>query len=173
MKFHEQLNAYIEQLNAYIEQLDCMAKEVSELSGISAATLSRYRTGSRVPNAESDAFENLCSAIAELAERKRLADITAESVRGQFMQTSDLRSRDTDRLLENFDILLATHWQTLPSHKLRCLDGVPVSQRLASPIGSREVRIVRCGIRGARIGFCSRQSCAGASNRLRRRRACG
>ena len=101
MKFHEQLNAYI-------EQLDCMAKEVSELSGISAATLSRYRTGSRVPDAESDAFENLCSAIAELAERKRLADITAESVRGQFMQTSDLRSRDTDRLLENFDLLLAT-----------------------------------------------------------------
>ena len=101
MKFHEQLNAYI-------EQLDCMAKEASELSGISAATLSRYRTGSRVPDAESDAFENLCSAIAELAERKRLADITAESVRGQFMQTSDLRSRDTDRLLENFDLLLAT-----------------------------------------------------------------
>ena len=101
MKFHEQLNAYI-------EQLYCMAKEVSELSGISAATLSRYRTGSRVPDAESDAFENLCSAIAELAERKRLADITAESVRGQFMQTSDLRSRDTNRLLENFDLLLAT-----------------------------------------------------------------
>ena len=101
MKFHEQLNAYI-------EQLDCMAKEASELSGISAATLSRYRTGSRAPDAESDAFENLCSAIAELAERKRLADITAESVRGQFMQTSDLRSRDTDRLLENFDLLLAT-----------------------------------------------------------------
>ena len=74
MKFHEQLNAYI-------EQLDCMAKEVSELSGISAATLSRYRTGSRVPDAESDAFLNLCSAITELAERKRLAGITAESVR--------------------------------------------------------------------------------------------
>ncbi|WP_417756141.1 hypothetical protein [Senegalimassilia anaerobia] len=101
MKFHEQLNAYI-------EQLDCMAKEVSELSGISAATLSRYRTGSRVPDAESDAFLNLCSAIAELAERKRLTDITAESVHGQFMQTSDLRSRDADRLLENFDLLLAT-----------------------------------------------------------------
>ena len=37
MKFHEQLNAYL-------QQLDCMAKEVSELSGISTATLSRYRT---------------------------------------------------------------------------------------------------------------------------------
>ncbi|MFR5091091.1 MAG: hypothetical protein ACLTDR_02835 [Adlercreutzia equolifaciens] len=84
MKFHEQLNAYL-------QQLDCMAKEVSELSGISTATLSRYRTGSRIPDTESDAFENLCSAIAELAEQKQFSDITAESVRGQFMQTSDLR----------------------------------------------------------------------------------
>lgn len=61
MKFHEQLNAYI-------QQLDCMAKEVSELSGISPATLSRYRTGSRIPDTASEPFENLCSAIAELAE---------------------------------------------------------------------------------------------------------
>ena len=101
MKFHEQLNAYL-------QQLDCMAKEVSELSGISTATLSRYRTGSRIPDTESDAFENLCSAIAELAEQKQFSDITAESVREQFMQASDLRLRDTNRLLENFDLLLAT-----------------------------------------------------------------
>lgn len=101
MKFHEQLNAYI-------EQIDCMAKEVSEQSGVSAATLSRYRTGSRLPDTESDAFENLCSAIAELARQKQLGDITAESVREQFMQSSDLRPRDADRLLENFDLLLAT-----------------------------------------------------------------
>lgn len=101
MKFHEQLNAYI-------ERIDCMAKEVSELSGISAATLSRYRTGTRIPDATSESFENLCSAIAELAERKQLVGITAESVREQFMQASDLRLRDTNRLLENFDLLLAT-----------------------------------------------------------------
>ena len=101
MKFHEQLNAYI-------ERIDWMAKEVSELSGISAATLSRYRTGTRIPDATSESFENLCSAIAELAERKQLVGITAESVREQFMQASDLRLRDTNRLLENFDLLLAT-----------------------------------------------------------------
>ena len=101
MRFHEQLNAYI-------ERIDCMAKEVSELSGISAATLSRYRTGTRIPDATSESFENLCSAIAELAERKQLVGITAESVREQFMQASDLRLRDTNRLLENFDLLLAT-----------------------------------------------------------------
>ena len=166
MKFHEQLNAYI-------EQIDCMAKEVSEQSGVSAATLSRYRTGSRLPDTESDAFENLCSAIAELARQKQLGDITAESVREQFMQSSDLRPRDADRLLENFDLLLATLDVGINRLSRSINYDVSTIFRLAPPIGSREVRIVRCGIRGARIGFCSRQSCAGASNRLRRRRACG
>ena len=33
MKFHEQLNAYI-------EQIDCMAKEVSEQSGVSSEPIS-------------------------------------------------------------------------------------------------------------------------------------
>ncbi len=41
MKFHEQLNAYI-------EQIDCMAKEVSEQSGVSAAT-EPISYGSRLP----------------------------------------------------------------------------------------------------------------------------
>ena len=36
------------QLNAYIQQLDCLAKELSAASGISAATLSRYRSGERL-----------------------------------------------------------------------------------------------------------------------------
>lgn len=62
MKFHEQLNAYI-------EQIDCMAKEVSEQSGVSAATLSRYRTV-EAPRYGSDAFENLllCDRRAGTAE---------------------------------------------------------------------------------------------------------
>ena len=100
MKFHEQLNAYI-------EQIDCMAKEVSEQSGVSAATLSRYRTGSRLPDTESDAFENLCSAIAELARQKQLGDITAESVREQFMQSSDLTEILLNVTLDGLHLLLS------------------------------------------------------------------
>ena len=101
MKFHEQLNAYI-------EQIDVKAKEVSELSGIPTATLSRYRTGSRIPDTSSEAFTNLCSAISELAAQKQIASLTAESVHEQFMKSSDLCSPDTDKLLRNFDILVAT-----------------------------------------------------------------
>ncbi len=47
---------FCDRLNEYIETLDCTAKELSELSGISAATVSRYRSGERLPDAESGAF---------------------------------------------------------------------------------------------------------------------
>ena len=39
-------------LNQYIAQMNCTAKELSEKTGLSTATLSRYRSGERVPNSE-------------------------------------------------------------------------------------------------------------------------
>lgn len=56
MNFHEKLNEYI-------QMLSCTAKELSELSGLSAATLSRYRSGERVPDMRSSTFSQLCSAL--------------------------------------------------------------------------------------------------------------
>ena len=49
-----------DQLNAYIDQLGCTAKELGEASGVSAATISRYRSGERLPEADTPAFEALC-----------------------------------------------------------------------------------------------------------------
>lgn len=49
MKFNEKLNEYI-------NNLPCTAKELCELSGLSAATLSRYRSGERIPEMNSDAL---------------------------------------------------------------------------------------------------------------------
>ena len=63
-----------EKLNEYIEILDCTAKEISSLSGLSEATISRYRAGGRVPETDSEAFEQLCEAIAFLAEKKQRRD---------------------------------------------------------------------------------------------------
>ncbi len=45
---------FCDRLNEYIETLDCTVKELSELSDISAATVSRYRSGERLPDAESE-----------------------------------------------------------------------------------------------------------------------
>lgn len=38
-----------EKLNEYMERLSCSAKDLCTLSGISAASFSRYKNGERVP----------------------------------------------------------------------------------------------------------------------------
>lgn len=44
---------FSQQLNQYMEQIRCSAKELAEASGLSAAVISRYRSGERIPAAES------------------------------------------------------------------------------------------------------------------------
>mgnify|MGYP004679359875 CR=1 FL=1 len=64
MKFHEQLNEYI-------QRIDCTAKELSDASGLSPATLSRYRSGERVPGIDTKAFRQLTVAIVQIADKKQ------------------------------------------------------------------------------------------------------
>jgi hypothetical protein len=47
--FHRRRYAmrFCEQLNEYITRLDCRGKELAEAAGLSAPSLSRYRTGER------------------------------------------------------------------------------------------------------------------------------
>ena len=67
-------------LNKYITEIGCTAKELSEVSGLSAAALSRYRTGERVPGKEQLAM--LIGGLVSLAEknarseRKEQADVS-------------------------------------------------------------------------------------------------
>lgn len=99
---------FYEKLNEYIERLDCMAKDVGEASDISAATLSRYRSGERLPDVNSETFEKLCFAIAVIAKKKNISGITEDSVRESFLETEDFLSADTEQLLQNFDTLVST-----------------------------------------------------------------
>lgn len=39
-----------DKLNAYIEQLNCSAEELAESSSLSPTSISRYRSGERLPN---------------------------------------------------------------------------------------------------------------------------
>ena len=58
---------FCEQLGKYIEQLSCTAKELCELSGISPSTFSRYRSGERIPEIDTVAFDGLCNALEAVA----------------------------------------------------------------------------------------------------------
>ena len=95
------------QLNAYIQQLDCLAKELSAASGISAATLSRYRSGERLPDPNAPAFGQLRQGIARLAAERGLTEVTEEAVRAAFFAAEDFAQADTEQLMRNFDLLLS------------------------------------------------------------------
>ena len=98
---------FSEKLNAYMEQLSCSARELGNLSGISGTSFSRYKSGERVPELGTKPFENLCSAIAEIAAQKKLPDITAESVKASFLACDDFVSTDKEVLRQNFNTMIA------------------------------------------------------------------
>lgn len=95
-----------DKLMEYIELLDCSAKDLSVSSGLSAATISRYRSGERVPTADSKNFSDLVEGIVRIAESKNIADVTTRSVSdalSPFVKTNPI---DMEKLRENLNLLL-------------------------------------------------------------------
>lgn len=71
-------------LDDYMKQLDCTAKDLAENSGLSAATISRYRSGERIPEDGSGNFDRLINGIVSIAENKKIPNITVQSVSEAF-----------------------------------------------------------------------------------------
>lgn len=94
-----------EQLNEYLEELDCTAKELGEVSGVSAATLSRYRSGSRIPDVGTEAFNSICEAIGRIAGQRGIETLTEETVRESFLRCLDMTAVDKEQLRTNFNLL--------------------------------------------------------------------
>ena len=95
-----------DKLNEYIELLDCTAKELAESSGLSAATISRYRSGERVPEANTQNFTNLVKGLVAIAEQKHFLDITIESISDTFLEFVQLETIDPAKFQANFNKLL-------------------------------------------------------------------
>ena len=98
---------FSEKLNVYMDQLFCSARELGNLSGISGATISRYKSGERVPELGTKPFESLCNAIAEIAGKKNMPDITAASVKESFLACDDFVATDKEVLRQNFNTMIA------------------------------------------------------------------
>ena len=96
---------FCEQLNFYIEKLDCTAKELGEKSGLSSSTLSRYRSGERVPEGASEGMEGLCRAVFEMF-RDVDRSVTLENIRNSFLNCSDVLTVDRTEFLKKFDALV-------------------------------------------------------------------
>ena len=95
-----------DKLSEYMEILDCTAKDLSDNSGLSPATISRYRSGERVPEADSDNFSNLVKGIVAIAESKNISDITIQAVTDDFSGLVKNNSVDVTKLQANFNTLL-------------------------------------------------------------------
>ena len=92
-------------LDDYMKQLDCTAKDLAENSGLSAATISRYRSGERIPEDGSEKFDRLINGIVSIAENKKIPNITVQSVSEAF--SPYVRNNvDIAHLQKNFHTLL-------------------------------------------------------------------
>ena len=92
-------------LDDYMKQLDCTAKDLAENSGLSAATISRYRSGDRIPEDGTENFDRLINGIVSIAESKKIPDITVQSVSEAF--SPYVRNNvDIAHLQKNFHTLL-------------------------------------------------------------------
>ncbi len=98
---------FSEALTAYMEELSCTAKELGALSGISPASLSRYKNGERVPEPGTPPFEGLCRAMADMAAQKGLPGLTADSVRNALTACEDVTVADPEALRRNFNRLIS------------------------------------------------------------------
>lgn len=100
---------YKEKLNEYMEQLNCTAKELSAASDLSPATLSRYRSGERVPEINSDPFNRICTAIASLSEQKQCSKehLTASAVAESFLKCPDIIATDKEQFRQKLNTLIS------------------------------------------------------------------
>ena len=98
---------FSEKLNEYIEGLSCSAKDICSLSGISAASFSRYKNGERVPELGTKAFEELCGAVVQIAAQKKISNITVDAVRQSFIDCEDFIATDREALRKNFNTLIS------------------------------------------------------------------
>lgn len=92
-------------LDDYMEQLNCTAKDLAEKSGLSAATISRYRSGDRTPEDGSENFARLINGIVSIAESKGIPDISEQSVSDAFSPYVR-NSVDIAHFQKNFHTLL-------------------------------------------------------------------
>jgi len=99
-----------EQLNDYIERIGCSAASLAARAGISAAAVSRYRSGARVPEKSSSVPGQLAGALAALGAEKGLT-FTSEEILSALNETLPERVEDSGKyphLAQRFDLLVST-----------------------------------------------------------------
>lgn len=87
-------------INTYLDILDCTASELAKESGITSASLSRYRNGQRVP--ETDTLKKISEGISKVAGRRGLTDIDYDSVYEKFIDELGIVETDNNLFSGHF-----------------------------------------------------------------------
>lgn len=95
-----------EQLNHTIQEINCTAKELSDITGLSPASISRYRTGERIPSTYQ--LNKLIDGLVLLAQNKKIPAITHESLQTVFQEYLEESLLDYDQFLVNLNVLFST-----------------------------------------------------------------
>lgn len=93
-------------LNQYMEKLDCTAREFAQATGLSPASLSRYRAGDRVPSG--DQIQKIMDGILSLAQARGICDIQAETVKTDFEGFLEETAFDYGKFTAKLNTLLST-----------------------------------------------------------------
>ena len=95
---------FCEKLNEYMDILGCSGKEFAEYSGISEATVSRYKSGARMPKANSEDMKKLCRGICSAAEKKEI-DLPYKTVLSELNTLATAVPFDYDSLQKKLNAL--------------------------------------------------------------------
>lgn len=97
-----------ELLDDYLYKLRSSAKELSDKTGLSAATISRYKSGERIPDRNGEKYKALIQGLSSLAEEKNVPGMTVEELEKRFNSSFDTRNNefDFDSFRVNFSQLM-------------------------------------------------------------------
>ena len=109
MKFSVgEIMTFADKLNEYMKAFNCSPKRLVALSGVSAATVSRYRAGTREPSARSDIFDGIVNGLLRAAKEAQQTDVSAEQIRAELLAVlrDDSGLYDPGSLLISLDMLI-------------------------------------------------------------------
>ena len=96
------------QLEQLMRLAQCNLVQLAEESGVSQATICRYRSGKRRPKANSEHVEQIAGALSRLAERNGVASVNSGAILRQLNRTLEESAMEQQELnTEHFGQLIA------------------------------------------------------------------
>ena len=126
-----------DQLNEYMVQLGCSGRELAEISGLSPATVSRYRSGERKPESEAERAK-LISGIVQLAAARGIPALSEENVSATLRPFFPEEGVDAEHLRDNLNSLFTTFPSATPNWH-----AAPIMTPLTSPASAADNAILR------------------------------